>query len=179
MSEWKKLFGTVAPWIGAAATGGVPALIGMAASQVGQAFGKDIQPTAEAIAQAVSGATTEQMLALKNADNEFGAKMQALGFQNVQTLEKIAAEDRANARQMHTAVRDLSTPIISYMVVVAFFLVVYLILTHSIEIPLAMRDVVMMMLGTLSAAFTQVLNFRFGTSASSRSKDDLIKGLQR
>ncbi|MNP53546.1 hypothetical protein D3C76_1480320 [compost metagenome] len=80
---------------------------------------------------------------------------------------------------MHTAVRDLSTPIISYLVVAAFFTAVYLILTSTIDIPEPMRDVVMMMLGTLSAAFTQVLNFRFGTSASSRSKDDLIKGLQR
>lgn len=175
MSDWKKVLGTVAPWIGAAATGGVPALIGMAAAQLGSAFGKDVEGSVEAIAQAVRGATPEQMLALKLADNEFSVTMQRLGFENIQALEKIAADDRASARQMHMAVRDLSTPILSALVVVAFFGTIYLLLTQAITVQQEMRDVVMMLLGTLAASFTQVMNFRFGTSASSKDKNDIIR----
>lgn len=177
MSDWKKVLGTVAPWIGAAATGGVPALVGMAAAQLGSAFGKDIEGSVEAIAQAVRGATPEQMLALKLADNEFSVTMQRLGFENIQALEKIAADDRASARQMHTAVRDLSTPILSCMVVLAFFTTVYILLTQTVEIQTEMRDVVMVLIGTLATSFTQVLNFRFGTSAGSKEKTDIIKRL--
>lgn len=176
MADWQKMLGTVAPWIGAAATGGVPALVGMAAVQVGNVFGKDVKATADAIGQAISGATPDQLLALKTADNAFASKMQELGFQNVQALEQIAAGDRDSARRMHTAVRDLSTPILSYLVVAAFFIVLYLILSQETDIPPMMRDVVMMMLGTLSAAFTQVLNFRFGTSAGSKQKTELLTG---
>ncbi len=175
MSDWKKVLGTVAPWIGAAATGGVPALIGMAAAQLGSAFGKDIEGSVEAIAQAVRGATPEQMLALKLADNEFSVTMQRLGFENIQALEKIAADDRASARAMHATVRDLTTPILSFAVSGAFFTTLYIVLTQSINIEPSMRDVVMIMIGNLCASFTQIMNFRFGTSASSRDKNDIIR----
>jgi hypothetical protein len=174
MADWQKMLSTVAPWIGAAATGGVPALVGMAAVQVSQAFGSDVKATTEAIAQAIGGATPDQLLALKTADNDFAEKMQALGFQNSQALEQIAANDRDSARQMYTTVRDWSTPTLTYMVVIAFFCVLAIILTQSIDIPTSMRDVVMMMIGCLTAAFTQVLNFRFGTSAGSKEKTAML-----
>lgn len=175
MADWRAVLGTVAPWIGAAAAGGVPALVGMAASEIGKAFGTDMKPTVEAIEQALAGASPEQMLALKQADNEFAAKMQQLGFEHIQTLEKVAADDRASARAMHTAVRDLSTPILSYMVALAFFGTIYILFTQSVQVQPEMRDVVMIMIGTLSATFSQVMNFRFGTSAGSKEKTELLK----
>lgn len=178
MADWQKMLSTVAPWIGAAATGGVPALVGMAAVQVGNAFGTEVKATTDAIAQAIGGATQDQLLALKSADNAFAAKMQELGFQNAQALEQIAANDRDSARKMHTAVRDLSTPILSYMVMAAFFAVLYIVLMHPVDIPVSTRDAVMMMFGTLSTAFTQILNFRFGTSAGSKDKTELLKNLR-
>lgn len=172
--DFMKILGTVAPWLGAAATGGVPGLVGMAAATIGKAIGSDVKPTTDAISQAISGATPEQMLAIKQADNEFAIKMQELGFANVQHLEQIAADDRASARDMHKTMKDWQTPILTYMVCGAFFYVVYLMLTKTIAIPDAMRDVVMMMLGQLAAAFSQVLNFRFGTSAGSKEKTALL-----
>lgn len=174
MTDFSKILATVAPWLGAAATGGVPALVGMAAATIGKAIGSDVKPTSDAIAQAISGATPEQMLAIKQADNEFALKMQELGFNNVQHLEQIAADDRASAREMHKAMKDWQTPILTYMVCAAFFYVVFLILTRAIDVPDNMRDVVMMLLGQLAAAFSQVLNFRFGTSAGSKEKTQLL-----
>jgi hypothetical protein len=172
--NWKKVLGTVAPWIGAAAAGGVPALVGMAASQVSSAFGKEVKGTVDAVAQAIAGATPEQMLALKSADQEFQKTMQQLGFENLQLLENIAAEDRDSARTMHTAVRDLSTPILSYLVVAAFFSTIYLLFVVDVKLQAELRDVAMVLLGTLAASYTQVMNFRFGTSAGSRAKTDLL-----
>ena len=177
MSNWRGVLSTVAPWIGAAATGGVPALVGMAAGELTKAFGKDIKPTADAISAAISGATPEQMLALKTADQDFQSKMQQLGFEHIQTLESVAASDRNSARHMHETVRDLSTPILSYMVVLAFFGTVYILLTQAVEIQTEMRDVVMVLIGTLATSFNQVLAFRFGTSAGSKDKTDIIRSL--
>ena len=57
MSDWRGVLSTVAPWIGAAATGGVPALVGMAAGELTKAFGKDVKPTVDAIGAAISGAS--------------------------------------------------------------------------------------------------------------------------
>lgn len=177
MSDWKGVLSTVAPWIGAAATGGVPALVGMAASELGKAFGKDVKPTVDAISAAISGATPEQMLALKVADQDFQMKMQQLGFDHIQTLEKVAADDRASARHMHETVRDLSTPIISYLVVLSFFGTVCLLVTQTVAIQSEMRDAVMILIGTLATSYTQVLNFRFGTSAGSKDKTDIIRSM--
>ena len=177
MSDWRGVLSTVAPWIGAAAAGGVPALVGMAASELGSAFGKDVKPTIDAISAAISGATPEQMLALKQADQDFQSKMQQLGFEHIQSLEKVASDDRASARHMHETVRDLSTPIMSYMVVLAFFGTVYILLTQAVEIQTEMRDVVMVLIGTLATSFNQVLAFRFGTSAGSKDKTDIIRSL--
>lgn len=177
MSDWKGVLATVAPWIGAAATGGVPALVGMAASELGKAFGKDVKPTADAIAQAISGATPEQMLALKVADQDFQSKMQQLGFDHIQTLEKVAADDRGSARAMHTANKDMIVPVLATIITMSFFGSIYFLLTMTVSIQQEMRDVAMILLGTLAASFTQVLNFYFGTSAGSKDKTDIIRNL--
>lgn len=174
MSDWKRVLGTVAPWIGAAATGGVPALIGMAASQVGQAFGADVRPTVDAISQAISGATPDQMLALKQADNEFAAKMQELGFQNVQALEQIAASDRDSARKRQAAMGDWTPSVISFLIILAFSLVLYLFLTQQLPEQGGLRDSVLILIGTLASAFTQVTNYYLGSSAGSAQKTELL-----
>ncbi len=174
MSDWKRVLGTVAPWIGAAATGGVPALIGMAAAQVGQAFGADINPTVDAISQAIGGASPDQMLALKQADHDFAAKMQELGFQNVQALEKIAAEDRDSARKRQTAMGDWTPSVISFLVILAFSAVMYLFMTQEMPEQGAMRDSMLIMIGTLAAAFNQVISYYLGSSAGSAQKTELL-----
>ena len=70
----------VLPYIGAAATGGIPALIGMAAKTVGEVLGAEVGASPDAITQAVLGATPEQMLLLKKAEQDFTLQMQAMGF---------------------------------------------------------------------------------------------------
>lgn len=179
MADVRKILSTVAPWIGAAATGGVPALVGMAAAQIGQAFGSDVKPTMDAIAQAVNGATPEQMLALKQADQQFQARMTELGLGSLEALEKVAADDRASARAMYTARPDITTPVLTLAVVLAFFTILFVVLTQPIQIPDGMRDVAFMLLGTLAASYTQVMNFRFGTSLGSKDKNEILKSLSR
>lgn len=63
------------PWIGAAATGNVPALVTMAAAAVSSALGTEVPATPNAVAAAIASATPEQLLALKTAEQDFQLKM--------------------------------------------------------------------------------------------------------
>jgi hypothetical protein len=179
VADWKKIMDTVAPWIGAAAAGGVPGFVAMAATQVGQALGQTVGASGDAIAKAISGATPDQMLALKNADAEFAIKMQQLGFDNTQKLEQLAVNDRDSARKRQALMQDWTPTVLGVMVVASFFVVVYMFMHTQLPDIGGYRDVMMVLMGSLSAAFTQVLNFFFGSSASSNVKNDIIGALNK
>lgn len=161
------------PWIGAAATGNVPALVAMAASQLSQSFGTDIAPTADAIVKAVQGATPEQLLSMKQADNDFAAKMQAMGFAHLEELQQVAENDRADARAREIKTGDSWTPrLLAALVLVGWLMVQGFLLTHVIDA--AMRELIARVLGTLDGALMLVLSYYFGSSAGSAEKNQML-----
>jgi hypothetical protein len=170
--DWQNLLKQVAPWIGAAATGNVPAMITMAAAQVGNAFGIDIKPTADAIGAAITGATPDQMLALKQADNDFVVKMQQLGFDHISQLEQIAANDRDSARKREITLGDNMPAILSCLVVL-FTALCEGALLSGFE-PRVAPEIVGRILGTLDSATMLVLTYYFGTTANSHRKTELL-----
>lgn len=161
------------PWIGAAATGNVPVLVAMAANQLSQSFGTDIAPTADAIINAVQGATPEQMLTLKQADNDFAIKMQAMGFAHIEELQMLAEADRSDARNREIKTGDSRTPqILAAMVLVGWLTVQGFLLTHVIDG--TMRELIARVLGTLDSALMLVLSYYFGSSAGSAEKNQIM-----
>jgi hypothetical protein len=165
---------TVLPWVGAAATGGVPALIGMAAKKVGEVIGSTVGETSEEIAAAVAGATPEQMLALKKADQDFQVQMQSMGFKQITDLEKIAADDRANARSREMALRDATPSILAFGVSVGFFGVLGWMLAYGA--PERGGDALLVMLGSLGTAWASICAYYFGSSAGSARKTEIMGG---
>ncbi len=106
--DFSELLKKALPWIGAAATGNVPALVSLAAKQVSDVIGAEVPANQEAIAQAVANATPEQMAAFNEKEAAFRERMQAMGFQNAQELARIGLEetktfvaDTNAARQAH------------------------------------------------------------------------------
>lgn len=163
----------VLPWIGAAATGNVPALVSMAASQLGQAMGSNIAPTADAIVKAVQGATPEQMLAAQQAEKEFAVRMQAMGFAHAEELAKVAANDRADARAREIKTGDSWTPRgLAVLVLIGWLAVQGFLLTHVIDA--SMRELVARVLGTLDGALMLVLSYYFGSSSGSAEKNQIL-----
>jgi hypothetical protein len=162
----------VLPWVGAAATGGVPALIGMAAKTVGDVLGKEIGGSVGEITAAITGATPEQLIKLKEADNAFALQMQAMGFKNASDLEKIAADDRANARGREIALKDKTPLILAGAITVGFFVILAYIVGHGINEKGG--DAMLVLLGALGAAFTGVINYYFGSSSGSAQKNEII-----
>lgn len=164
----------ILPWIGAAATGNVPALVTLAAKTVGDAVGKPVKESADAIAEAVAGATPEQIAKLRELDHDFQLKMQAMGFEHAEELEKIAADDRASARAREIALRDRIPAILAIGITAGFFSVLALVVFH--RLPAESRDTVNIMLGALGTAWIAVVTYYFGSSAGSDRKNELLAG---
>lgn len=159
---------TVAPWIGTALGG---PLGGMAVEAASNIFGLT-DKTTEDLKAAISGATPEQMLALKKADQDFGVQMQALGFKQITDLETIAAGDRDSARKMQEAAPSRMPAIMSLLISSGFFGILISVLVW----PDKAQDnaVVQVLLGALGVAFTGVVNFWFGSTANSFAKTQLL-----
>jgi hypothetical protein len=158
----------VAPWIGTALGG---PLGGMAVDAVVQALGLT-ERTAEAVKTAIAGATPEQMLALKVADQNFAVQMQALGFKQVADMEALAAGDRDSARRMHTSSPSFVPALLTCFVVGAFTATLVLLL--KFDVPATNRDIVVYMIGQLSGGFTSALAFWLGTTRESGRKTELL-----
>jgi hypothetical protein len=167
--DWKAIVKSVAPMLGTALGG---PLAGLAISAIGQALGID-DKTAESVKAAVLDATPEQLLAIRLQESQFAEHMAELGYKNVESLAKIAADDRASARSMAVATGDIWTPrLLAVLIVIAWCLVQWFLLQHVIDT--SMRELIARVLGTLDAALTMVLAFYFGSSAGSESKTRML-----
>lgn len=166
--DWKKVVSTVAPWIGTALAGPFG---GMAVEAAANALGLT-EKTADAIKTAIGGATPEQMLALKQADQAFSLQMQELGFKQVTDLEALAVGDRKDARAMHAATRSWVPAALSVLITMGFLGL----LTGMMLGKLQAEDnqAMLLMLGALGVAFGQVINFWLGSTADSHRKTDLL-----
>jgi hypothetical protein len=166
--DWKAIVGTVAPWIGTALGG---PLGGMAVEAAAGALGLS-EKTTDAVKAAISGATPEQMLALKKADQDFALQMQALGFKQVTDLEAIAAGDRKDARSMQVALRSVVPAALTWFLVSAF--VGTLCGLFMREVPAANRDVLVYMAGQLSGFTAAAVAFWLGTTRNSEDKTRML-----
>lgn len=172
--DWRKVVGTVAPTI-ATALGGP--LAGLAVKAIGGALGLGEGASEAEVAAKIAGATPADLLALKKADQEFALEMQRLEVD----LERIAAGDRDSARLMQRETKSWAPPVLAAVVVGGFIAASVAVLGGWVE---GLKDpliaaLVGSVIGNITAATMLVLNFYFGTSASSRAKDETIKSLSR
>lgn len=165
--DWKKAVTTIAPSL-ATALAPELGLAGVAIRAIGQAFDMP-DATEQQVSEAIAKATPADLLAMKNADQQFQKDMASIGVD----LEKIAAEDRANARDREIKTGDSWTPrILGAVVVIGYLLVQWYILSHIV--PQEMREIVLRSMGTLDMALGLVLGYYFGSSAGSARKDVVI-----
>jgi hypothetical protein len=144
----------------------------MAAKEVGQALGVTVGATPEAIGNAVANATPEQLLALKEADQNFELQMKALGFANIKDLEAIAAADRDSARKLQMANPSIVPAALSIIVTVGFLGVLICMMKGWLTTDSS--DALLLMLGSLGTAWTSVMAFWFGTTRQSENKTTML-----
>lgn len=170
--DWKGTIGKVAPWI-ATALGGPAA--GLAIDAVCKAAGlaPSLENAQKAAEMAAAGSLTgEQFLALRQSEDAFKLKMQEMGYKLVTDLEEIAFKDRDSARQREIKTGDMTPKILAFGVTVGFFgLLGYML---KWDIPHANKDILNIMLGALGGAWVSIISYYFGSSSSSRAKDETI-----
>lgn len=159
---------TVAPWIATAVTG---PLGGMAVEAAANALGVTAKTT-DALKQALAGATPEQMLALKEADQAFSLQMKRLGFDNIEKLAALDMENTKDARAMQVQVRSRVPAVLATVITIGFFGILIGMLQGALKT--SDNQALLIMLGALGAAWGAIVNYYFGSSADSGRKTELL-----
>lgn len=173
--SFKTVLKAAFPFIATAAEMGGP--IGMmAATAVGNALGiPKVEPTERGINDAVTAAQAkdpEALLKLQKAEEDFQVQMTALGFDNIQKLEQIAAEDRANARAREIAVKDVTPKVLAYGTTAGFFILLAGLVFRAI--PPESREVLSAMTGVLGTMTVGINTYYFGSSSGSAAKTRIM-----
>ena len=159
------LIGSVAPTIATALGGPVAGLAVKAIS--GALFGHD-SATEDDIRTVLANPTGDQLAALKKIDADFAVQMKALDID----LERIAAGDRASARDMQKETKDWIPRALAVSVTVGFFAILLYMLIYGL--PTTGNEALLLLLGALQTAWGGIIAFYFGSSSGSQKKDQMI-----
>lgn len=151
----------IAPTI-ATALGGP--LAGLAVSAVSKAIGVP-QEDAQNMLQ-TGKMSADQIAQVKVAEIELQKQAAGLGLD----FAKLATDDRKSARDMQTATKSFVPAMLAVSITIGFFGILLSLMYGAV----AKTDEVMIMLGSLGTAWTGVVGFYFGSSASSQNKDLLL-----
>lgn len=162
--NWKSIVGTVAPTI-ATALGGPMA--GAAVKFLGSQFLGDENATEEKVAEFVKSANPEDLLRLKQADQEFQLQMEKLGVD----VFNIEAEDKKNARKEHK--HSIMPAVLS--VGLTFLVAAIVSLLFYVNVPEGAREVLFMLLGVVVKEWGGSMQYWFGTTRGSAEKNKHLK----
>ena len=150
MNELFGLLKGIAPTLATAVAG---PLGGMAVSALATKFG--VADSVESVAKAIAG---DPQAAQKIAEVELEyAKLDAADRDSARKNE-VALATNENTPLLNKSV----TPVLAIVVVVAWGLIQYHLLTHVV--PNEMREIIIRVLGTLDGALVMVLSYYFGAS---------------
>jgi hypothetical protein len=156
--EWLK---TIAPTI-ATALGGP--LAGMAVSAVAKSIGVSPDEVQDVISS--GKLTAEQVASIQLAELELKKQAQSMNLD----FAKLIAEDKKSARDMQIATKSWIPALLAVFVTIGFFGILLGLMTEHFKT----SDALMLMLGSLATAWTGVMAFYFGSSASSQAKTELL-----
>ena len=159
--DWLK---QIAPTV-ASALGGP--LAGLAVSAISKAVGVDEDKVNDLISNGKM--TPDQIAQLKIAEIELKKQENELGL----NFEKLAVDDRKSAREMQMTTRSLVPPILAGTITVGFFGILILLLLGKVE---GDNNTILIMLGSLSTAWTGIIAYYFGSSAGSQAKTEIMAG---
>lgn len=162
--SWKSLIRKVAPTLGAALGG--PAG-GMAVKFLSEKFLGNAEASKEELAAFIESATPAQMLAIKEADQQFLTEMKKLDI-DVFALE---VEDRQNAREL-AKVNMWPQIVLSALFILGYFGILgILVYFYDADINDRIFGILNTVIGVLTAAIPMILQFWFGSSLGSKQKD--------
>lgn len=165
MKNWKDILGAVAPTL-ATVLGGP--LAGAAVGALSKALlGRD-NGTEEELAPLIAQANPETLLKIKEAEAALKLGLANAGVK----LEEIAGADRASARDREVKTGDKTTKILAYAYTIGYFAIFATMMKTGVDPQ--MLNIVMVLLGVLTAAQGQIMNYYFGSSSGSAQKNELL-----
>lgn len=162
MSNWKETLAAVAPTL-ASALGGP--LAGSVVSVIGNKLLGVEDATESQIAEAIKKASPEQLVALQKINNQYEIDMKSLDVQNTEGARNLAIK---------TSMAPQVT--LSTIYTVGYFGLMAALLSGKVSIPVDIDDMVMTLLGIMTAAQAQIMNFWFGSSSGSKEKTNKLAG---
>lgn len=165
MDDWKKLLGAVAPAIGSVFGG---PLGGIAAGFVADKLGLS-ERTVSAVTDALKDGKLDasQVAQIKLAEIEFNKFLK----QNEIDLSRIELENTEGARRMREQTGSWFPEVLSAFITVGFFGVLFWMMHDHTAME---SQPLLIMLGTLGAAQTAVLNFWLGSNKGSDRTKELL-----
>lgn len=158
--SWKETLASIAPTL-ATALGGPFA--GAATKFLTSKFLDDENASESDLEQFIVGANPDQLLLIKNSDNEFKLSMEKMGVD----VFKIEADDKKNARSEH---KHSYMPAVLSVGLTLFVMAIVYALFYS-EPPQGAREVLFMLLGVVVKEWSNSMHFWYGTTRSSANKD--------
>jgi hypothetical protein len=132
---------------------------GAAVEAVGKALGMSDATTDKVQRALTSGnLTAEQIAALQAADMQLKTRMAELGID----AEKLAAEDRNNAREMQVTTGSWVPSALACSVTVGYFAILIGLMSHRLE--LGNSEGLTLLLGSLTTAWGSIVAFYYGAS---------------
>lgn len=169
MADIGNFFKKVLPGMAATVASGIPGPIGAVAQVVGKIINKpDLSTNSDDIASAVAGATPDQLLELKKADQDFQVQMEGLGIK----WEELANADRASARDREKNIRDYTPEVGFYMLVVVYLYALHWLFRYPI--PVDNKALCYTMLGSLGTLLVTAATYFYGTTRGSEQKTQLL-----
>ena len=139
-------------------------LAGLAVEAVSKAIGVDPSAVQDTINS--GKLTADQIASIQSAEIALKAKAQEMSLD----FEQLAVQDRKSARDMQTTNKSFVPPLLALIITLGFFGILIGMMTGKVT----SSDALMLLLGSLGTAWTGVISFYFGSSASSQNKDALL-----
>ena len=139
-------------------------LAGLAVEAVSKAIGVDPNQVQDTINS--GKLTADQIASIQAAEVQLKLKAQEMGL----NFEELAVLDRKSAREMQTTTKSWIPPLLAILVTLGFFGILAGMMTGKVT----SSEALMIMLGSLGTAWTGIIAFYFGSSASSQNKDALL-----
>ena len=139
-------------------------LAGLAVEAVSKAIGVDPSAVQDTINS--GKLTADQIASIQSAEIALKSKAQEMNLD----FEQLAVEDRKSAREMQTTTRSWIPPVLAVGVTGGFFGILFGLMYGQIQ----HAPQIDIMLGSLGTAWTGIIGFYFGSSASSQNKDTLL-----
>jgi hypothetical protein len=157
MPDWKAVLGAVAPKL-AGALGGP--FVGTAVAAISKVLLGHAGGTEAEIEFALSNATPDQLLLLKQEDNNFALAM-----------TEIYAGNTADARMLARIKGMWPQLVLSVIYTFGYFAVFAFLLGNDlVTLDDPRGDLITILMGALTAAQIQIMNFWFGSSMGSKTK---------